>query len=340
MDWQDKCFSRGDRIAASRQEDAFNDVEFEVKGVIMKANRQILAMASPVLFANFYGPLAVTDGKPVLINDEMGTARGFRAMIDFIYNEENYSITDVLEGKEGITESGELEKLMELLIFGDKYQIKSLINFCRNVLIQKIKFSRQSVAQMQDVICKYDFLTVENQMLNTQIQAFRSAIVDVAIFPSSYTPGRYNDELCKNPPKSTIKFKVNQDVLFHFDAKKQGINYKECCGGESHYVGISWQPKDGHKEIVEDKDFEDNAIITTFHAESNTEITLEFKMADGAEILCFNDLCAGMPFGKYSTEDIEVEIIEINNKSFREAVTSMEPLPFTKFSFQRLGWGA
>ena len=69
MDWQDKCFSRGDRIAASRQEDAFNDVEFEVKGVIMKANRQILAMASPVLFANFYGPLAVTDGKPVLIND-------------------------------------------------------------------------------------------------------------------------------------------------------------------------------------------------------------------------------------------------------------------------------
>jgi len=333
MDWQDNCFSRGDRIAASRQEDAFNDVEFEVKGVKLKANSWILAMASPVLFANFYGPLAVKDRNPVVIND--GTARGFRAMIDFIYAEENYSITDLLEGKEGITESEELEKLMELLIFGDKYQIKSLITFCRNILIQKIKFSRQNVAQMHDVICKYDLLTVEYQMFITRMKA--CAIVDVAIFPSFFVPGRYRygNEL----PKSTIKFKVNQDALFHFDATKQGINYVDMLQ-ESFYYGISWEPKDGQKEIVDDRDFQENIIIAKFHAKANTEITLEFKMAHGADIFCLDNSCSGMPFGKFSTEDLEVEIIEVNKKPFREAVASGECLPFAKFSFQRLGWGA
>jgi len=338
MDWQDSCFSWSERIAASRQEDAFNDVEFIVKGVKYKANSWILAMASPVMFAHFYGPLADKDRKPVYINDEMGSARGFEALLSFIH-EEDYSITNLLDRKQKITEGEELEKLMELLVFGDKYQIKSLITFCRNVLIQKIQFSRENVSEMKDVMCKYTVLTTEYQMFNTQMKAYQCAILDVVIFERwSYAPRRQT----ANPKNYQIKFKVNHNVLFHFDATKQGINYDQD-HEVSRYIGIYWKPKNGPEEIVED--FNEEAIITNFHAEANTEITLKFKMTDGAEIFSFDDedSYSGNPYIPRTIdpiEDFEVDILEMNNKPFREAITNNEGIPISKLCFRLLEWGA
>jgi len=345
MDWQDKCFSWRDLLSASQQEDAFNDVEFVVKGVVLKANSWILAMASPVMFANFFGPLAVKDGNPVYINDEMGTARGFRAMINFIYNEDKYSITDLLEGKEEITESDELEKLMELLTFGDKYQIKSLVIFCRNVLIQKIKFSRENVSQMYEVICKYNLLNVEYQMLITQMKAYQSSVVDVPMFRTSVEPS------VNERTNFQLKFKVNQEALFHFDAKNHhNMNYdhQDEVHGVSHYQSISWEPKNGRREIEGGDTIGDNGIITCkFYAQANTEITLGLLMSCSAGTYSLKDYILTDGFtltksftGKFSAEDLEIEIIEVNNKPFMEAITSHECLPLAKLSFQRLGWGA
>jgi len=337
MDWQDKCLSLRDRFAASQQEDAFNNVEFVIKGVLLKANSWILAMASPVMFAHFFGPLAVKDGNPIYINDEMGTARGFRAMIDFIHNEDKYSITDLLEGKEKITKSEELEKLMELLAFGDKYQIKLLIIFCRNVLIKKIKFSRENVSQMHEVICKYNLLTVEYQMFIAQIKAYQFAIIDVPIID------KFIDPSVNLRTDYQIKFKVNQDALFHFDAKNHAyMNYDqqfeahEC----SRYGSISWEPKNGRREI-EGGEYSDGVITCKFYAEANTEITLGFIMCERAGTYSLYDSILTDSFtGKFSTEDLEIEIIEVNYKPFREAITSHECLPLAKLSFQRLEWGA
>jgi len=333
MDWQDSCFSWKERIAASRQEDAFNDVEFIVKGVKYKANSWILAMASPVMFAHFYGPLADKERNPVYINDEMGSATGFEAMLSFIH-EEGYSITDLLDGKQQITKGEELEKLMELLVFGDRYQIKSLITFCRNILLQKIKFTRQNVSEMNDVMCKYNSHTLEYQMFDTQMKAYQGAILDVNI-GYWHTPRQQT----ANPKNYQIKFKINQDALFHFDARKQGINYEQE-QDLSWYVGIYWKPENGPKEIVED--FNLNPIVTTFYAQANTEITLEFKMDDisGAAKTCSFDDPDLFNDSPLKTEDLEVEILEMNNKPFREAISSKEGLPITKLSFRRLGWSA
>jgi len=337
MDWQDKCLSLRDRFAASQQEDAFNNVEFVIKGVLLKANSWILAMASPVMFAHFFGPLAVRDGNPIYINDEMGTARGFKAMINFIYNEDKYSITDLLEGKENITESGELERLMELVAFGDKYQIKSLIFFCRNALIQKIKFSRENVSQMYEVICKYNLLTVEYQMFITEMKAYQSSVVDVFIIDNHIEPS-------VNPHTTfQMKFKVNQDALFHFDAKNHhNMNYNQQyeANGCSKYLAIHYKTKNGKIETQGGEE-SDGVITCKFFVEANTEVTLWFLLCSTAGTYTLDDFMLADSFtGKFSTDDLEIEIIEVNNKPFIEAITLHKCLPVAKLSFQRLGWGA
>jgi len=181
MAWQDKCSSWRSRLAASRHDDVLNDAEFSVGvyGVSVRANRAILAFASPVMKALFYGPLSANHKNIIPINDEMGTVRGFMAMIDFIYDEDKYSIKDLLEGKEEIGTSEDLAQVMELLYFADKYQIKSLISFCRNILIHKIKLNRGNMLSMYEVICKYNVLDVDYRIVTAQIKAFEFAVVDI-----------------------------------------------------------------------------------------------------------------------------------------------------------------
>ena len=77
-------------------------------------------MVSPVFKTQFYGgqlnePKA---GEPVEITD--GTPEGFKAMLDFIYNEQEYTIKDLLEGKENIACVEDLQTVMDLAYFGHK----------------------------------------------------------------------------------------------------------------------------------------------------------------------------------------------------------------------------
>merc|ERR1719203_949735 len=120
----------------------------------------------------------ITETRPV-------TARGLRAMIDFIYDEDNYSINDLLEGRQEIEGKEDLEKVMEVLLVGDKYQVLSLIAFCRNILLGHVKFTRNNVSGMVEVINRFDFLTAEIQILKAQLGEYQNQIVDIIIFDST-----------------------------------------------------------------------------------------------------------------------------------------------------------
>jgi len=346
MAWQDKCSSWRSRLAASRQDDVLNDAEFAVGvyGIPVRANRAILAMASPVMKALLYGPLSANNKTIIPIND--GTARGFMAMIDFIYDEDKYSIKDLLDGKEEMTTSEDLAQVMELLYFADKYQIKSLISFCRNLLIHKIKLNRGNMFSMYNVICKYNVLQVDYRIVTAQIKVFESAVVDIAIHHK-----RVN-ELGGDADRAHIyqlKFKVNQDALLLFDQDKQNLHGKEeivfhdACKAknmehgehESHYKSISFEPKNGCREMA--KGTEINK--TKFYAEANIENTLEIEVCQGTVDACptfgFHKFSAAHN-GKFKTDNLEMEIIQMNGKVFKEAVISDERMPMSVLCFQPL----
>jgi len=117
----------------------------------------MMACISPVMEALFYGStgLVAAAGAPVNIHD--GTYRGFKVMLDFIYQAKGFTLSDLLEtpGKEQITESDELERVLEVFFFADKYQINSLISFCKNAILYKIKFSSRNLVPMHNVLSSY-----------------------------------------------------------------------------------------------------------------------------------------------------------------------------------------
>jgi len=366
MAWQDKCSSWRSRLSASRQDDAFSDIEFAVispksdlilgnsnqlaNHAMVKANRTILAMASPVMKALFYGPLAVNNGNYIPVIDEMGSVRGFKAMIDFIYDEDKYSIADLLDGKEEITESDQLGRVMELLFYGDKYQIKSLVSFCRNLLLHKIKLNRGNMFTMYNVICKYKLLAVDYQIVTAKIKAIEDAIVEIVILDQDKWPwGAENGhtEGCWKPNVYQITFKVNQDALLLFDVDKQRTEFHEACKphkfheneflDESHYRSISWEPMNGCREIAEGK----QVHTTKFFAEANIENTLQVEMCDGFGSFGFAEHIATESKAahgrKFKTDDLEIEIIQVNGKPFEEAIAADERMPIRVLSFQPLG---
>jgi len=346
MAWQDKCSSWRSRLSASRQDDAFSDIEFAVISpksdltlAMVKANRTILAMASPVMEAQFYGPLSVNNGNYIPVKDEMGSVRGFKAMIDFIYNDK-YSIADLLTGKEVITESDQLERVMELLFYGDKYQIKSLVSFCRNLLLHKIKLNRGNMFTMYNVICKYKLLAVDYQIVIAKIKAFEDAIVEIVIFESWGNMGSLAVQQTAGAEKIyQMTFKINKDALLVFNVDKQGTENHENMFIGSIYRSISWEPKNGCCEIAEGKE----VLSTKFYAEANIENTLQVEMCDG---LTFGSFGCGQYMateskathsGKFKKDDLEIEIIKVNGKPFDEAIAANECLPISVLSFQPLG---
>jgi len=353
MAWQDKCSSWRSRLAASRHDDVLNDAEFSVGvyGVSVRANRAILAFASPVMKALFYGPLSANHKNIIPINDEMGTVRGFMAMIDFIYDEDKYSIKDLLEGKEEIGTSEDLAQVMELLYFADKYQIKSLISFCRNLLIQKIKLNRGNMFSMYNVICKYNVLEVDYRIVTAQIKVFESAVVDIRIYAPASVLGT---EKAWKPNIYQLKFKVNQDALLLFDQDKQNLHGKdeivfhEACETQeyhkfdgtdwvhqSHYKSISWEPENGCREIAKGTQINK----TKFYAKANMENTLELEVCQGTVDACptfgFHNFSAAHN-GKFKVDNLEMEIIQMNGKVFKEAVISDERMPMSVLCFQPL----
>jgi len=348
MAWQDKCSSWRSRLAASRQDDILNDAEFGVYGVNVRANRAILAFASPVMKALFYGPLSANNKNIIRINDEMGTVRGFTAMIDFIYDEDNYSIKDLLDGKEEMSTSEELAHVMELLYFADKYQIKSLISFCRNLLIHTIKINRGNMFSMYDVICKYNVLEVDYRIVTAQIKAFETSVVDINIF---HATSMFNTDVGYWKPNIyRLKFKVNQDALLLFDQDKQYLHRKdnivfhdscETIGEghhESHYKSISWEPENGCVEMAKGTQINN----TRFYAKENMENTIQFEVCQGEidafATYGFSDFSSAEVAhnGTFKTDSLEIEIIEVNGKSFKEAIISDEQFPMSLFSFQPL----
>lgn len=338
MSMMDKCSSWKDRIAASQYASALNDVEFVVDGVSFGANKTILAMISPVMWAQFYGPLA--EKKSIIT--ETGSSRGFEKMLNFIHDE-NYSITDLLNGKEVITESDELEKVMEIVHVADKYQIQSLIAFCRNILLHNIKLSSENIFDMYNVISKHRLHDLAFRIVSAQIKAFEVRIVDIEIFdPNKFYLSHGCCPADQKPPNVfQIKFKINKDALFSFDAGKQELDFDDNCKlhNNSHespqpYERISWKPQNGLVEIANGKQINSSK----FYAEVNIEITLEFELCEG--YYAYN--LAEFPDthnGKFKTDDLEIEVIEMNGKPFKEAIVPANPpqrFPLAVLSFQPL----
>jgi len=190
MSWHDECNSWISRIAASRNDDELNDVEFEIDEYTEKANRTILSLASPIMRTAFYGSLAEKPGVPIVVED--GTPRGFMYMLDFVYNEDRYSIKDLLDGREEISECDDLKKLMELAYFGDKYQINSLLSFCRNILIYKIKLTNENVVNLYSVNDEFKtVLNTEYRIVDSSIKVF----ID-ANFAAIFKDAKVTEENC------------------------------------------------------------------------------------------------------------------------------------------------
>jgi len=358
MAWQDKCSSWRSRILASRHDEELNDVEFAVGviGRVVRANRAILAMASPVMKAQFYGPLSDENKNIIPITDEMGTSRGFLAMIDFIYNQDKYSIKDLLHGKEEITIGEDLKQVMELLFFGDKYQVKSLISFCRNLLIHKIKLDRGNMFSMYNVISNYTVLDVDYQIVTSQIKVFESRIIDIRIFSNvrmmesdrlMLMPFLSRDSGSWKPNIYQIKFKVNQNALLVFDEDKQNVEFHEACQEyhdkkehhDWHFKSISWEPDNGCREIAKGTKIK----TTKFYVKANIENTLQLEVCKGdtddfgtfgfAE---FTYKDTANLNGKFITDNFEIEVIEMNGNGFMEAMISNEQMPMSVLSFQPL----
>merc|ERR1719508_442875 len=171
--------------------------------------------------ACFYGSFASVNIGDKITETEPATARGLRSMIDFIYDEDNYSIADLLEGRQEISEKEDLEKVMELLLVGDKYQILNLVSFCRNILLSSVKFTSHNWSDMSEVMGKFEFLTTEIQILKAKLREFQNRIVDIVIFDSEkHCPSAYFPKRCV---EFQIKFKVNKNSLFVFDVQKQNV---------------------------------------------------------------------------------------------------------------------
>merc|ERR1719186_225266 len=118
----------------------------------------------------------------ISVTDGAITRRGFKAMIDFIYKEGNYSISNLLSGKEEVSLSDELAVVMELLYVGDIYLINSLVIFCRNILINKIRITRSNMKSMFDVMRNFVVLNDAYQIVTAQIKEVENVIVDILLF--------------------------------------------------------------------------------------------------------------------------------------------------------------
>ena len=95
-DWRGGDYKMTDlisRLHSRPDRDAFSDVTFSLPdGSQLKAHKFVLAMASPVFEAQFFGPLADSvSNNPVTIKDVDSTV--FRRLIDCIYK----SSTDFLQ---------------------------------------------------------------------------------------------------------------------------------------------------------------------------------------------------------------------------------------------------
>ena len=120
------------RIEASANDVHFNDTVFlltqqdvdnpagEEK---ISSNKAILALSSPVFFAQFYGVWAQHQSKNTEIEIVDGTSAGFKQMINFINRPKSYEI-----------KVENIIQVFEISYFAHFYQIGSLVSLCRQFL--------------------------------------------------------------------------------------------------------------------------------------------------------------------------------------------------------------
>ena len=123
-DWRGGDYKMTDlisRLHSRPDRDAFADVTFSLPdGSQLKAHKFVLAMASPVFEAQFFGPLAdSSNNNPVTIKDVDRTA--FRRLIDCIYK----SSTDFLKTEINIKE--QFQDYMILLQAAHMYLVSNVM---------------------------------------------------------------------------------------------------------------------------------------------------------------------------------------------------------------------
>ncbi|XBH95641.1 hypothetical protein VPH35_086169 [Triticum aestivum] len=102
------------------------NVSFIVGGETIEAHRLILAMRSPVLKAELYGPMREARlGQCITIKDMQPAV--FKALLHFIY-------TDSLPGSEDFKGEDNTEMIRLLLVAADRYAMERLKMICQSIL--------------------------------------------------------------------------------------------------------------------------------------------------------------------------------------------------------------
>ncbi|CAL5011190.1 unnamed protein product [Urochloa decumbens] len=116
------------------------DVTFDVQGEVVAAHTVVLAARSPVLKAQFYGPLKEQIGEESHITIQDMQPAVFKELLHFIYADSLSPSIDDLDGDEKI----ELAK--HLLVAGDQYDVQGLRSVCETNLCESLDVS--TVADM------------------------------------------------------------------------------------------------------------------------------------------------------------------------------------------------
>ncbi|EMS58943.1 BTB/POZ and MATH domain-containing protein 2 [Triticum urartu] len=111
------------------------DVCFKVQNEVFHAHEIILAMRSPVFWAEFYGPMRFKHGNVKNIEDMQPGV--FIGLLHFIY-------TDSLPPMKDLNAGGYEEMLRHLLVAADKYAMKRMKSICEGKLCQR--FDQETVA--------------------------------------------------------------------------------------------------------------------------------------------------------------------------------------------------
>ncbi|XP_037433190.1 BTB/POZ and MATH domain-containing protein 2-like [Triticum dicoccoides] len=106
------------------------DVSFIVGGETIEAHRLVLAMRSPVLKAELYGPMReARAGQCITVKDMQPSI--FRALLHFIY-------TDSLPGHEDFEGEENIEIIRLLLVAADRYAMERLKMVCQSILCEDL----------------------------------------------------------------------------------------------------------------------------------------------------------------------------------------------------------
>ena len=132
------------------------DVSFQVKGdeeegwKIFRAHKTLLGGVSSVFRKQFFGPMKET---MEVVEVKETTPEAFGTLLDYIYKlpeEETINIVGVIECP---------QKLFELLLLADRYQIANLVEVTSSILEYKFNVTRENVIFTMAVIANYKLQT-------------------------------------------------------------------------------------------------------------------------------------------------------------------------------------